>query len=134
MDWPDLQRLRASGWSLGGHSATHRRLSECVGDELAYEIQEPARALSQKLGAQGIAMAFPFGGRADISDEGRRLVRSHGYIALFNDEFAEAHLPGDPFDIPRIELGGAHETLAWKLRAHGLTLERFRSGMSWRNS
>ena len=126
MTWPEVIALRAAGWSIGSHSASHARLAACQGEELGREVDGSRKALIAKLGAGAFTIAYPYGGRADISPEARARIRAAGYAACFNDLFGETRLPGAPFDINRIELGGDHTTLAWKLFAHGISLEKFR--------
>jgi peptidoglycan/xylan/chitin deacetylase (PgdA/CDA1 family) len=120
MSWEEVGRLRGEGWSVGGHSATHPRLSECSSERLREELSRPLTALRERLGLDGVPMAYPFGGPDDITDEAVRLVRELGYRACFSD-FGGENFPGsDPFELRRIELGGDHDALAWRGRVHGL--------------
>jgi peptidoglycan/xylan/chitin deacetylase (PgdA/CDA1 family) len=126
MDWRAVGALRDAGWAIGAHSATHARLSAVSGGALGREVDGALAILRERLGGGPVAMAYPYGGRADISAEARERIRAVGYSACFNDVFGENASPADLFDISRIELGGDHATLAWKRHAHGISLERWR--------
>jgi peptidoglycan/xylan/chitin deacetylase (PgdA/CDA1 family) len=126
MTWNQVRSLAEAGWAIGSHSASHARLSACHGEALRYEIEDSLRAIAVQVGPAETAIAYPFGGREDISPQALERIRSAGYAACFSDVFGETRLPCDPFALRRIEMGGDHGTLAWKLWAHGLTLTPFR--------
>jgi peptidoglycan/xylan/chitin deacetylase (PgdA/CDA1 family) len=128
MGWEQLRALRDAGWAVGAHSGTHARLSSVAGDALRAEVEGPLATLRERLGLRAVTVAYPFGGARDISAEARGLIREAGYEACFNDVFGENLPPADRFDIHRIDIGGDHDTLAWKRLAHGITLERWRRG------
>ena len=120
MDWSELSALRAEGWEIGGHTATHARLSQCDGAMLKKELEEPLTVLEQRLGIAQPALAYPFGGQADISAAAVDCARRAGYSACLSDFGGENHPPFDSFDVRRIELGGDHASLSWKTRVHGM--------------
>jgi peptidoglycan/xylan/chitin deacetylase (PgdA/CDA1 family)/folate-dependent phosphoribosylglycinamide formyltransferase PurN len=126
MTWENLRTLHAAGWAIGAHSATHARLASVSGDALRREVDGALDMLRRQLGDRMVVVAYPFGGREDISVEARERIRAAGYAACFNDIFGEIPLPADAFDLNRIDLGGDHETLAWKRYAHGISLEPWR--------
>jgi glycosyltransferase involved in cell wall biosynthesis len=71
-------------------------------------------------------MAYPFGGRTDITPEGILAAKSAGYSALASN-FGGENFPGDdPFAIRRIDLGGDRDALMWKAAMHGLDLGPWR--------
>jgi peptidoglycan/xylan/chitin deacetylase (PgdA/CDA1 family) len=128
MDWSELDALRAEGWEIGGHTATHARLSQCDGATLHHELERPITVLRERLGINKPALAYPFGGREDITAGALGIARRAGYSACMSDFGGENHPPIDAFDIRRIELGGDHPTLAWKTRVHGLDVGGVRRG------
>ena len=74
-----------------------------------------------------LMVAYPFGLAEDIPENWQETVRDAGYIANFNDIMGENY-PGDNlYDLARIELGGDHGSLAWKIRVHGINLAQYRN-------
>ena len=122
MGWEQLQMLVRHGWVIGGHTANHARLSECPPDRLAVELGDPVRALRGALGATEIPMAYPYGQQEDVTPAVLESLPSYGYRACFSNFGGENFVPADPLRLVRIELGGDHETLFWKLRVHGIDL------------
>jgi methionyl-tRNA formyltransferase/peptidoglycan/xylan/chitin deacetylase (PgdA/CDA1 family) len=127
MDWGEIHALAGAGWHIGGHTATHPRLSKLDPPALAEEVRAPLEALRTELGSREFAMAYPFGGKADINDDGVSTARDAGYAALFSDYGGE-NFPGDaPFTLRRIDIGGDHDTLMWKAAVRGLDLAKWGS-------
>ena len=117
---------RDAGWAVGVHSATHARLSSVSGDALVREVDGALQTLRHELGQDEVTFAYPFGGPRDISGEALDRIRAAGYTACFSDVFGEITAPDDLFRLNRIDVGGDHDTLAWKRYAHGIDLERWR--------
>ena len=124
MSWDELAILRRAGWSVGAHSASHRRLADCEGDMLRREIEAPLRELRRRLGVTDVAMAYPFGGPDDITLEGANAVRAAGYTACFANAGGENWPGASPLELRRIDIGGDHPTLVWKLWTHGIDLRQ----------
>jgi len=51
MGWEELQDLVHSGWSVGGHSASHPRFSECDRETLERELRNSLEVLRNRFGA-----------------------------------------------------------------------------------
>ncbi len=65
-------------------------------------------------------MAYPFGGPDDVTDETLGLVSASGYSACFSNFGGENLSPAPLYRLVRIDIGGDHRPLAWKVRVHGL--------------
>ncbi len=126
MSWAQVRALKEEGWDVGGHTSTHARLSRCDATELQRELTEPLEALRSKLGIEHPSMAYPFGTPNDITEEGRNAIRQLGYSALLSNYSGENRPPRDPFHLGRFDIGGDHDTIAWKAAVHGLSLSQWR--------
>jgi len=124
MNWAEVEDLIGRGWDMGGHTRTHRRVSELRGSELGAEIEGPMRDLEEHAGVRASAFAYPFGMDSDISSEAEVLTTTAGYAAAFQDYGGDARATMPFQRLPRTELGGDHSTLAWKARAVGFDLRR----------
>jgi peptidoglycan/xylan/chitin deacetylase (PgdA/CDA1 family) len=130
MSWEQVAILKREGWSIGGHTVNHARLSTLDSATLRQELEEPLRVLDERLGLTRVSMAYPFGQRTDITPEGMKLAEELGYTACFSDFGGENFPAAGTFHIQRIELGGNHPTLAWKSRVHGVDLGDLRQWLS----
>jgi peptidoglycan/xylan/chitin deacetylase (PgdA/CDA1 family) len=122
MSWDDVRALRAEGWTFGGHTATHARLSACPTPVRDRELTAPLDALRRELRLQSPTMSYPFGAPSDITEEGLGAIRRLGYRACLSNFGGENWGGTDPFRVARIDLGGDHDTIGWKTMAHGLRL------------
>jgi peptidoglycan/xylan/chitin deacetylase (PgdA/CDA1 family) len=76
MTWSDLEALLEQGHSVGGHTATHARLSEIQAEaELEREIVVSADTLSRRLGVPIEHFAYPFGDIASFSARALAVAR-----------------------------------------------------------
>lgn len=127
MTWGHLERLVASGWSLGAHTANHVRLSETPSSAYFDEIEQPLRVLRERIGAKDLTLAYPFGQETDISSAAIEAARAAGYCACFSDSGGEnPPTDGEQFEYRRIDVGGDHPILSWKAMIHGFRLNRYR--------
>ena len=130
LDWAELAELRAAGWTIGGHTANHVRLSTCDRTRLGGELGASLAELCTRLGADQVPFAYPFGGPFDIRLLARDEVRRAGYTTCFSNHGGE-NFPGtDAFWLCRIDLGTGFEPAIWKTRAHGIDLARWKE--AWR--
>lgn len=76
MTWSDLEALLEQGHSVGGHTATHARLSEIQAEaELEREIIASADTLARRLGVSIEHFAYTFGDLASFSTRALAVAR-----------------------------------------------------------
>jgi peptidoglycan/xylan/chitin deacetylase (PgdA/CDA1 family) len=59
--WDELRALRAQGWEIGLHTATHADLGTADGDTLRCEVLEASRVLHRRIGEPVWSVAYPWG-------------------------------------------------------------------------
>lgn len=95
----ELRALRAEGWTIGSHSATHARMT-ALGSELrASELAASKAELEAALGAELDWFAYPYG---SFDPALREAVARAGYRMAFATEDGDGNL----FSIPRRIIGG----------------------------
>lgn len=124
MTWSELAELQRAGWTIANHTLTHARLSQCTGDRLQQEISSARNTLRARLGAEVEAIAYPFGGPADISPEAIDVALASGHSAVVANYDGE-NWPERRQPLGRFDLGANHARLAWKAMVHGIHLARF---------
>jgi len=121
MAWPELVALQDAGWSIGSHTASHVHLSECDADGTYRELARSQSVLRDRLGLQDLALAYPFGGRDDITEENRLVAKNLGYVAILSNWGGGENFVGDdPSYLRRYDVGGPHPDFAWQAWVHGL--------------
>lgn len=122
MGWDEIAALRAEGWEIGGHTATHARLAHCSAEELEVELRVPVAVLRERLALESPVMSYPFGGRDDVPPGLCDTLGGYGYRACLSNFGGENLGAVDPFHIRRIDVGGDHVRGAWRSWVHGFTL------------
>jgi len=85
MSWDELRALSEAGWTIGGHTMTHPRLSRLNEAEQRREIVECKAAIEGEIRRAVDCFAYPFGSALDFSAASRAIVREAGYaIAVSN--------------------------------------------------
>jgi peptidoglycan/xylan/chitin deacetylase (PgdA/CDA1 family) len=56
----EIRQLHADGFTIGGHSVSHRHLADLAEDEVESEIVESCRFVRELTGAERLPFAFPF--------------------------------------------------------------------------
>ena len=130
MNWEELRKLRNEGWSIGAHTASHARLSQCFGSCLERELHEPPAELYARLGVVSPTLAFPFGRESDFSEAALVEARRAGYRTVFSDYAGENRTGTAAVVLGRFDIGGDHDSIAWKILIHGLDFSRL--GARWR--
>ena len=104
MTWDQVRALHRRGFSIGGHTRTHVDLGVVSGDHAVDEIVGARRSLEERLGAAVDLFALPYGGRDNIVDANRALVKTAGFRCCCWC-FGGVNPAGtDPFQLARIPI------------------------------
>lgn len=112
MTWEQLQQLVASGWEIGGHTATHCKVADKFESEgeagILEEVQVSNELLQEKLGFKPTHFAYPSGSRTDATD--RLLAQHYRTLRLWHVEspiqwsFTDRHTSPLAIDCQNIDL------------------------------
>jgi peptidoglycan/xylan/chitin deacetylase (PgdA/CDA1 family) len=105
MDWDQLRELVAQGFEIGSHTDTHINLGTADEQTARLDLATSKRKLDQELGRPVRLFAYPFGGRNNISEPARELVRQVGFVCCLSAVGGVNAATGDPFDLNRIVVG-----------------------------
>jgi len=109
LDAAGLKRLQESGINIGGHSRSHRALTEVTDHELDEEIRGCLQELEDRGLGRPRLWAYPYG---ESNARVRRAVSEAGIQAAFTIEGGRAFKGCDPFRIPRIQI--LRDDTGWK--------------------
>lgn len=102
MDWDQVRSLASQGFEIGNHTHSHVDLGSADAETARVELLTSQDKLAQELGRPARLFAYPFGGRENMSEHSRELVREAGFICCascyggLNDPLA------DPYRVNRI--------------------------------
>jgi peptidoglycan/xylan/chitin deacetylase (PgdA/CDA1 family) len=102
MTWDMVREMQESGFTFGGHTASHPILSKLSAEEQAHEILEGRLRLEQELGQEITALSYPNGKAEDFSKATRNILMQHGFrwgFSFYGGYCQKGR--SDPFDLPR---------------------------------
>lgn len=103
MGWESLRRLTARGFDVGGHTATHRRLTALSDASVVQELARCRTALRRELGQAPTFFAAPYG----VRDRGiDALVGACGFELGLTCQSALVTLSQSLLRLPRLEVYG----------------------------
>ena len=131
LDDAALRAVADAGVDIGSHSLTHRSMARLPREQQVVEARDSRRRLEDILGRPVTTFAYPFGTRADYSDETAQVLREAGYDLAFTSQHGALQAGLDPLALPRVKVesgdpdwlfpllcGGALD--AWRLVDGGL--------------
>ena len=102
MQWAHVAELARNGIEIGSHTVSHPILSKTQSSSMKAELEDSKRKLEEVVGMPIDILAYPVGGRAQISPEVINLAEVAGY------GFGVSYIPGvnrsgelDPFCVRR---------------------------------
>lgn len=131
LSWDELQFLARRGVSVQSHAWTHRSLPYLSKDAALEELICSREVLGRRVG-NVTALAYPFGTRADFSDEVASLVEQAGYRLAFTSQHGAIRPGAHPLLLPRtkVERGESNGTFSSLLHG-GLDAWRFVDHALW---
>jgi len=115
MSWAQVRELRAAGFGIGSHTATHARLAGLRGAELHYELVASRQRLQVELGEAVLDFAYPYGGPHDCDAPAREAVRCAGYRCCLACHGGGVAATDSPYRLRRIAVSPRHhaDPQAW---------------------
>ena len=122
LNWDEAREMSRGGSVIGSHTHSHTVLSQLDPERQYEELSKSRAILTEQLGVEIDAFAYPVGKRNSFTHETQRIAREVGYRAAFSFHGgANFHGKTSPFNICRFDLGEATmnrlqlETAFWKL-------------------
>jgi len=82
MNWDEVRQLAEDDlFTIGAHTITHPILSRVSHDQAVHEIMDCKRLLEAKIGQSVDFFAYPNGGKEDINDDIKSIVKKSKYAA-----------------------------------------------------
>lgn len=104
MEWDQLRCLASQGFEIGCHTDSHIDLGTADVETVRAELEVSKRKLEDQLGRPARLFAYPFGGRNNISERSRKLVREAGFICCVSCCGGVNAVTASPFALNRIPI------------------------------
>lgn len=102
MTWAEVRSLKDAGFEIGAHTITHPDLGIIDGAEAEAEIVGSKMRLARELGTDTTLFSYPFGGRHQMKESNRDIVRRNGFSCCLSAFGGSVTSDTDLFDIPRV--------------------------------
>ena len=102
MDWAHVRELASLGFEIGSHSDTHLNMAASSPEDIRNDLMASKEKLAREVGAATRLFAYPFGGREDISDAARAVVRDLGFECCASCYGGVNSPSADPYRLNRI--------------------------------
>ncbi len=117
MSWEQVRELHSMGFSIGCHGDRHINLATTDPAIIRNDLTISRERLKRELGTEIGLFAYPFGGRRDISDDTRTLVKTIGFECCLSCFGGINPVTDDPYHLRRIAIG------EWFASPHQFALE-----------
>jgi peptidoglycan/xylan/chitin deacetylase (PgdA/CDA1 family) len=118
----DIPALIERGFEIGAHTVNHADLGRIDPEAVRFEVTESRRTLEEITGREVPLFSFPFGRKANIREDSRRIIEDAGFHALFSAHGGFVSAESDPYDIPRIGINSRYRALDLIMELEGLSL------------
>ncbi len=102
MSWDQVRALAAQGFEIGSHTHNHINLGSADAASIRTDLAASKAKLLAELGKHPRLFAYPFGGRRNISEESRQIVREAGFECCVSCFGGTNPVTADPFALKRI--------------------------------
>jgi peptidoglycan/xylan/chitin deacetylase (PgdA/CDA1 family) len=111
LTWDEAREMLDGGMAIGAHTHAHPMLSKLSEDEQRRELAQSRTIISEKLGINVDAFAYPFGSPTAFTKTTERLAEETGFRVAFSYYGNEANRRSvDRFNVKRVTVG----TQSWE--------------------
>ena len=108
MTWNDVAKLSRQGFDIGGHTVSHVSLADVSEDVAIREIHDCKSVLESKLEKKIVHFAYPFGGRDNISEGGKALVKDAEFECCVSCYGGTVMTGENPYALQRAPITSRH--------------------------
>jgi peptidoglycan/xylan/chitin deacetylase (PgdA/CDA1 family) len=102
MTWDQVRQLNERGFEIGAHTRTHPDLGRIDGKAAREEIAGARTEIERQIGRRVDLFAYPYGGRANMIESNRSLVKAAGFRCCCSCYGGLTSGGADPFHLQRI--------------------------------
>jgi peptidoglycan/xylan/chitin deacetylase (PgdA/CDA1 family) len=119
LSWPETEELhRIFGFEIGSHSGSHADLAALSRDEAAHELRRSNDAIKDRLGAERLSLAYPYG---RYSAGVMAQARDTGYRCGLTTSGGPNRATTDTFELRRTLIGDGDDEATFAARVAGVT-------------
>ncbi len=122
MSWEEVRKLANDGFDVGAHTVTHADLGTLSEPEIRREVENSRDALTSELGGEPVSLfAYPYGGKENITESGRRIIQDAGFQCCLSCFGGTVTAASDPYSLNRVAIS------EWYTHPYQLTVDLLKS-------
>lgn len=102
MNWRQVKELNQEGFEIGSHTVNHVNLGQIDLKTAKNELEKSKNQIEDQLGKEVNLFAYPFGGKNNINEKVRDIVKNVGYKCCCSAFGGKVTRETNPFRIERI--------------------------------
>jgi peptidoglycan/xylan/chitin deacetylase (PgdA/CDA1 family) len=120
MSWDQLRAMRAEGFTIGSHTVSHIDCAREPEATVRQELRQSMDTLRTELGIDQVILAYPYGGRDNMTPARLEFVRQAGYVGCLAAYGGFNKGPVDRFNVLRCGVNWTFSDLAFRSRVFGV--------------
>ena len=121
MRWEQLRTMRRWGFTIGSHTVNHIDCASEPEEVVREELHRSRDTLRSELGVAEPILAYPYGGRQNMTSQRLQLVREAGYVGCLSAYGGANVGKVDRFNVLRRGINHAFSERAFRLECLGLS-------------
>ncbi len=120
MSWDDLRQMRKDGFVIGSHSVNHIDIAAEPPEIVERELRVSLDSLRSELGTNEVILAYPFGGRENMTAQRLEMVKQAGYTGCLSAYGGFNRGAVDRWNVLRCGVHWEFSDLAFRCRSAGI--------------
>ena len=120
MSWEQLRAMRSEGFTIGSHTVNHIDCARESEATVRQELRLSMDTLQMELGLQKVVLAYPYGGRDNMTPARLEFVKQAGYVGCLSAYGGFNTAVVDRFNILRCGVNWTFSDLAFRSRVFGV--------------
>lgn len=121
MQWEHLAEMHNAGFTIGSHTVNHVNCATADEDVVFKELADSRDEIRSRLGVEDVVLAYPYGGKGDMTEQRLALVKDVGYISCLSAYGGTNVGKIDPFNVLRRGIHWEFSDASFEWAALGLT-------------
>jgi peptidoglycan/xylan/chitin deacetylase (PgdA/CDA1 family)/folate-dependent phosphoribosylglycinamide formyltransferase PurN len=120
MSWDDLRHMKELGFVIGSHTVNHIDCAKEPEETVRRELQASLAGLRNELGVKDVILAYPFGGKSNMTPERLDMVKQAGYVGCLSAYGGFNRGTVDRYNVLRCGVNWSFSDLAFRCRIAGI--------------
>lgn len=119
MSWKQVSDTANTMMRIGSHSMLHKSYGAMTDSQTRHDARDSKDRLEEHLPYDVTSFAYPFGTKADFTDDAARIIGQCGYKLAFTSQHGSTDSNDNAFSLPRVKVESGESMFYFKLLTRG---------------